>query len=111
MENDAPVLKAANLDKLQSAFLLDRMLPRYADNLRSMRGIAFDWGRYDRTQAHVYSNQAFTRALDNLGIEHTAEEYNGNQYEKNWIEHGRVEERMLPFIGRLLRFESARPMR
>jgi len=68
-----------------------------------MHGIAFDWGRYDRTQAHVYSNQAFTRALDNLGIEHTAEEYNGNEYEKNWIEHGRVEERMVAFIGRLLR--------
>lgn len=106
IENGEPVLKVANLDKLQSAFLLDRYLPRYADNLRRMRGIAFDWGRYDRTQSHVYSNQAFTRALDNLGIEHTAEEYNGNQHDRNWIANGRVEDRMLPFFGRMLRFEQ-----
>lgn len=102
LENGEPVLQPAQLDRLQSQFLLDRLLPRHADNLRRLRAIAFDWGRYDRTQTHVYSNQAFTRALDNLGIEHTAEEYNGNQYEKNWIRNGRVETRMLPFIGQWL---------
>lgn len=108
LENGEPVVNVENLEKLQARFLLDRLLPAYTANLRRLRGIAFDWGRYDRTQSHVYSNQAFTRALDNLGIEHSAEEYNGNHYEKNWIEHGRVEARMLPFVGRLLRFESER---
>ncbi len=108
IENGEPVVNVENLETLQARFLLDRLLPAYTDNLRRLRGIAFDWGRYDTTQSHVYSNQAFTRALDNLGIEHSAEEYNGNHYEKNWIEHGRVEARMLPFFGRLLRFEPER---
>jgi S-formylglutathione hydrolase FrmB len=106
LENGEPILNVDNLNRLQSGFLLDRLLPLYAENLRRLRGIAFDWGRYDRTQAHVYSNQAFTRALDNLGIEHTAEEYNGDQHSKNWIAHGRVEGRMLPFFHRVLIAET-----
>lgn len=105
IENGEPKLNVENAKKLHSQFLLDGLLLEHADNLRRMRGIAFDWGRYDRTQSHVYSNQAFTRTLDQLGIEHTAEEYNGNQWEKNWIEHGRVEANMLPFFDRYLVFE------
>ncbi len=104
MEQGKTVFKPDNFEKLQSNFLLDQLLREYADNFRKLRGIAFDWGRYDRTQSHVYSNQAFTRMLDDMGIEHTAEEYNGDQHSKNWIEHGRVEDRMLPFFARHLRF-------
>ena len=48
-----PVLAIENLEKLQAGFLLDRLLPDYGRNLRRMRGIAFDWGRYDPTQSHV----------------------------------------------------------
>ena len=105
MDNGKPVYKPENLKKLQAQFHLDELLPAYADNLRKMRGIAFDWGRYDQTQGHVYSNQAFTRKLDQLEIEHIAEEYNGGPYDKNWIEHGRVEDNMLPFFARHLVFE------
>lgn len=105
MENGRPTYKPENLKKLQAQFHLDELLPAYADNLRKMRGIAFDWGRYDQTQGHVYSNQAFTRKLDQLEIEHIAEEYNGGPYDKNWIEHGRVEDNMLPFFARHLVFE------
>lgn len=105
MENGKPVYKPENLKKLQAQFHLDELLPVYADNLRKMRGIAFDWGRYDQTQGHVHSNQAFTRKLDQLEIEHIAEEYNGGPYDKTWIEHGRVEDNMLPFFARHLVFE------
>lgn len=106
MENSEPKLNVENTKKLQSQFFLDELLREHGDNLRKMRGIAFDWGRYDRTQSHVYSNQAFTRTLDQLGIEHIAEEYNGDQSEKNWIEHGRVEANMLPFFNRHLVFQK-----
>lgn len=102
--NGQPKVNPDRYRKLFSAFLLDELLKTYSDNLRKLRGIAFDWGRYDRTQSHVYSNQAFTRRLDDLGIDHTAEEYNGGPSEKNWIEHGRVEDNMLPFFNRLLEF-------
>jgi len=105
MENGQPTLNAGNLTKLQSAFHLDELLRDHADNLRKMHGIAFDWGRYDMTQSHVYSNQALTRKLDHLGIEHVAEEYNGGAYDKNWIDHGRVEDNMLPFLNQHLVFK------
>lgn len=107
MEGGEPVFKPENLQKLQSRFHLDELLPHHADSLRQMRGIAFDWGRYDTTVGHVYANQAFTRKLDQLGIEHIAEEHNGGAYDKNWIDHGRVEANMLPFIARHLDFGDA----
>lgn len=106
MENGNPTLNVNNVKKLNTAFLLDELLRQYEDNLRKIRAIAFDWGRYDRTQGHVYSNQAFTRMLDQLGIEHTAEEYNGDQSNKNWILHGRVEDNLLPFFNRYLVFDA-----
>lgn len=105
VENGEPRLNTENIRKLQSRFHLDELLREYGDNLRKMRGIAFDWARYDRTQGHVYSNQAFTRKLDQLGIDHVAEEYNGDVSVKDWIEHGRVEDNMLPFFNRYLVFQ------
>jgi hypothetical protein len=106
MENGEPVFKPENLRKLELDFHLNELLRDHVDDLRKMRAIAFDWGRYDTTQGHVYSNQAFTRLLDQLGIEHVAEEYNGGAYDKNWIEHGRVEDNMLPFFAQHLLFEN-----
>ena len=53
------------------------MIPKYADNLKSLRGLKFDWARNDGNQDHVYSNQAFTHKLNEFGIAHEAEEYNG----------------------------------
>jgi esterase/lipase superfamily enzyme len=108
IENGEPVFKVENLKKLEARFHLDQLLRDYADDLRKMRGIAFDWGRYDTTQGHVYSNQAFTRLLDQLGIEHIAEEYNGGAYDKNWIPNGRVEGDMLPFFQQHLVFEEVK---
>jgi S-formylglutathione hydrolase FrmB len=105
MVNGEPKLNVENVKKLQSRFHLDQLLREHGDNLRKLRGIAFDWGRYDSTQSHVYSNQAFTRLLDQIGIEHTAEEYNGGAWDKNWIPHGRVENDLLPFLNRHLVFE------
>ena len=70
MENGQPTVNVENTKKWQSRFLLDQMLAANSENLRRMRGIAFDWARYYPNPDHVYSNQAFTRKLDELGIEH-----------------------------------------
>ena len=67
-----------------------------------MRGLAFDWGRFDTTQAHVTSNRMFSRKLEDLGIEHEAEEYRGDPWNRTWTEDGRFAERVLPFLGRHL---------
>lgn len=105
LQNDKPVLQVELAKKLQAAFLLDHMLIDRSDNLRRMRGIALDWARYDANQDHVYANQAFTRKLDDLGIEHEAEEYNGEPGSKNWTPDGRFYCRVLPFLNRYLVFE------
>jgi enterochelin esterase-like enzyme len=105
MENGEPRLHVENTRKAQDTWLLDRRLERSADKLRKMRGIAFDWARYDPTPTHVYANQAFSRKLEDLGVEHEAEEYRGNPWNKTWTEDGRFYARVLPFFAKHLVFE------
>lgn len=105
IENGEPKLNVANAIKMEGAFLLDETLNEFEKNLRSMRGIGFDWGRFDETRAHVESNRDFSRKLQDLGIEHEAEEYAGNTYDKNWIDNGRFYSRVLPFLERYLVFK------
>jgi hypothetical protein len=101
------VVNAANLTRLREDFVLDVMLPRHVEELRGLRAIKFDWGRYDPTYSHVYGNQAFTRKLDDYGVPHVAEEYGGNAYDQLWVEQGRIEADLLPFFGHYL--EGAAP--
>lgn len=89
---------------LQRGFLLEETLDQAAPQLRMMRGIAFDWGRYDPTPAHVFANRVFSRKLDDLGIDHEAEEYRGNPWDKLWTADGRFYTRVLPFFNRHLVF-------
>lgn len=107
-ENGEPKLHVENTKKAQAGWLLDHALAENAANLRTMRGIAFDWGRYDPTPTHVYSNQSFSRKLEDLGIEHEAEEYRGDPWNKNWVANGRFYTRLLPFMARHLVFQAAR---
>jgi S-formylglutathione hydrolase FrmB len=92
---------------MQAAFLLDETLPEAAANLRSMRGLAFDWGRFDTTQAHVTSNRQLSRKMEDLGVEHEAEEYRGDPFNRTWTDEGRFAKRVLPFLERhLMRAEG-----
>jgi hypothetical protein len=74
--------------------------------LKSLRAIKFDWARSDPNQDHVYSNQALTHKLNEFGIVHEAEEYNGLWGAGNWDEGGRVYSEVLPFFQRYLVFEK-----
>jgi S-formylglutathione hydrolase FrmB len=87
---------------MQKAFLLDETLADSAVALRTMRGLALDWGRFDTTQAHVISNRQFSRKLEDLGIEHEAEEYRGDPWNRTWTEDGRFARRVLPFLRKHL---------
>jgi hypothetical protein len=84
------------------------MIPEYADNLKSLRAFKFDWARSDGNQDHVYSNQAYTHKLNEFGIVHEAEEYNGAWGEPNWGDDGRIYSEVLPFFARHLVWESSR---
>ena len=92
------------LIKARQEFLLDETLTNCADNLRKLKGVAFDWGRFDPTYAHVDSNREFSRELQDLGIEHDAEEYRGGPYDKTWLDDGRFYARVLPFFNKHLVF-------
>lgn len=105
LENGNLKLDPEKTAKVQAAFLLDRTLPESAANLRSMRGIAFDWARYDSNQDHVLAARAFSIKLDDLGIDHEAEEYRGNPFNKIWKADGRFYTRVLPFIEHYLVFD------
>lgn len=105
MINGALTINDQNTLALHRNFLLSRWIPDHAAELRQLKGFMFDWGRYDENQDHVYSNQKFTRVLDEYGVAHQAEEYRGGAWDKNWIEHGRVADRLIPFFARHLDFD------
>lgn len=95
-----------NIITLYSRFLLDALLVGHAEALVGVH-IKMDWGRYDVTHSHVYSADAFSRKLLEYGIPHMAEEYAGNEWDRLWVRHGRVEADLLPFFAEFL--EGAAP--
>ena len=97
-------LNSANMQKAKTGFQLEETLYESAANLKTMRGIAFDWGRFDPNQDHVVANRTFSRRLEDLGVEHEAEEYRGDPFNRVWIDDGRFYTRVLPFIAEHLIF-------
>ena len=90
--------------RIHEGFLLDEWVPKYAEVLRGLNAIKFDWGRYDSNQDHIHGNQAFSRLLNEYGIAHEAEEYNGDQYRQVWGENGRFYTDLIPFMRRHIEF-------
>jgi len=103
---DTLEIDAQVTERLRDNFLLETMIGKYADNLKSLRGLRFDWARNDGNHDHVYSNQAFTHKLNEFGIVHEAEEYNGVWGSGVWGDDGRMYTEVLPFLQRHLVFTS-----
>jgi enterochelin esterase-like enzyme len=101
---DTYVVDAAATQRMRESFFLEAMIPQYAENLKSLRGFKFDWDRNDEIQDHVHANQAFTHMLNEYGIPHEAEEYNGFWNEDKWSPDGRVLTDLLPFFQQHLVF-------
>ncbi len=99
------VVDAALTQRLHRSFFLDRLTAEYVENLRSLRGFKFDWGRYDPNQDHVFANEAYTRKLAEFGVPHEAEAYHGGWGDRHWGHDGRVYTDMLPFFAKHLAFE------
>jgi hypothetical protein len=102
---DHLVIDSTLTERLRNSFFLESMIPQYADNLKSLRGLKFDWGRSDPNQDHVYANQALTHKLNEFGVPHEAEEYNGGWGDRTWGDSGRVYTEVLPFFQRYLVFD------
>jgi hypothetical protein len=107
-EGDHLTIDSAVTARLRDNFFIESLVPKYADNLKSLRGLKFDWARSDPNQDHVYANQALTHKLNEFGIAHEAEEYNGVWGTGNWGETGRIFTEVLPFFQRNLIFAARR---
>jgi hypothetical protein len=103
-ESGRLVIDSKLTERLRDNFFIESMIPEYAENLKSLRGFKFDWARSDANQDHVYSNQALTHKLNEFGIVHEAEEYDGSWGEPNWGRDGRIYTEVLPFLQRHLVF-------
>ena len=79
------------------------MVDKYASNLRKLKALKLDWGRNDASRFPVQCGM-FSQRLENLGIEHFAEEYIGNHGNKIWTTDGRVLNDLLPFFNEYLNF-------
>lgn len=104
-EGDQLIIDAKLMERFRNNFYLETMIPQYADNLKSLRGFKFDWSRNDANFDHVYANQAFTHKLNEFGVIHEAEEYNG-AFGADWGVDGRFFTDALPFFQRRLVFDS-----
>jgi enterochelin esterase-like enzyme len=80
------------------------MVDKYADNLRKLTAIKMDWGRNDAPRFPLQIGMLSQR-LENLGINHFAEEYIGDHNNKIWSKDGRVLNDLLPFFNDFLGFE------
>jgi pimeloyl-ACP methyl ester carboxylesterase len=96
------VVDANLIARLRNNFFIASLVPRYAENLRSLRGFKFDWPRNDPLEDHIYSNQALTHVLNEFGIPHEAEEYNGTWTSETWGEDGRFNNDVIPFFHKYL---------
>jgi enterochelin esterase-like enzyme len=107
-DGDHLVIDSKETARLRNNFFIESMVPEYADNLKSLRGFKFDWARNDTNQDHVYANQALTHKLDEFGIPHQAEEYDGLWQGGLWSVDGRIYTDVLPFFQEHLVFEVQR---
>ena len=97
-------LHPQNVRKEQNGFHLDEQLDKYADHLRSLKAIAFDWARFDPTQDHVISNRRFSKLLMDIGVDHEGVEFVGDPWNKYWGDEGRIATIVLPFLNTHLSF-------
>lgn len=99
---DSLVTDPVVLEKWQSNMPV-YMVDQYASNLRKLTALKLDWGRNDAARFPIQCGM-FSQKLENLGIQHFAEEYIGDHNNKIWTSDGRVLNDLLPFFNDYLRF-------
>jgi S-formylglutathione hydrolase FrmB len=84
------------------------MIDSLRNNLKALRALKLDWGRNDVIEHVPITCREFSQKLENLGIDHFAEEYFGTHDNKVFTPDGRVINLMLPFFNDYLKFEIKR---
>lgn len=91
--------------KLWNNNLPIEMADSYYDNLKKLKALKLDWGRNEDFPHIPITCRIFSQKLENMGIEHYAEEYIGTHSNKLWTDDGRALNDMLPFFNTYLNFE------
>jgi len=94
-----------NMARAKKGFMLEDNVVESVPNLKKLRALAFDWASYDSNYDHIFAARNFSRDLTDAGIDHEAEEYRGNPWNKLWLDNGRFYTRLIPFVARNLQFE------
>lgn len=82
------------------------LIDAYADNLRRLRGLAFDSAFVEQFSHIPVTSKAFSDALVARGIPHRFEMYNGDHRNRLWGEGGRLYTELLPYFSQLLRADA-----
>jgi S-formylglutathione hydrolase FrmB len=85
------------------------MIDDHVKELRQLNAIKLDWGRNDGSRFPMQC-MLFSQKLENLGIDHFAEEYIGTHTNKIWTEDGRVLNSLLPFFNVYLHFGTRKDL-
>ena len=81
------------------------MVDDHIEDLKKLKSLKLDWGRNEDNELIPQTCLRFSKKLENLGINHYAEEYIGDHGNKLWTDDGRALNDMLPFFDRYLEFE------
>jgi S-formylglutathione hydrolase FrmB len=68
--------------------------------------LCVDWGKHDQWPHIPVAGRMFSEKLEALGIEHYAEEYIGNHWNKILSYDGRMVNSVLPFFNANLKFQE-----
>jgi hypothetical protein len=105
IQNGELKVNPENMAKAKKGFMLEDNVVESVPNLKKLKALAFDWASYDNNYDHIFAARNFSRDLTDAGIDHEAEEYRGNPWNKVWTNNGRFYTRLLPFVARNLQFE------
>lgn len=103
-EGDSLIINHKVLE-LWNKNLPNEMIKDYVSNLKSLKAIKLDWGRDDFFTHIPPTSRTFSGKLEDFGINHFAEEYNGSHMDKIYTEDGRFMNDMLPFFNTFLKFQ------
>lgn len=80
------------------------MVDDHVKDLEKLTALKLDWGRNEENLHILTTCREFSMMLEELGIEHYAEEYIGDHVDKLWTADGRALNDMLPFFNLHLQF-------
>ena len=81
------------------------MIDKNLENLQKLEAIKMDWGR-NAGERFTQQCKMFSQRLENVGIQHFAEEYIGTHGSGIYTRDGRLPNQVLPFFNFYLDFED-----